>query len=215
MGSDHSVMPVRFDEDEAVIDAVRGDDDIAQRDGYALFLSANPLRPADSEEARSLGTSLSPARAEASRSSSAGLLAPVRSSARTMPLDMSSVYLPNSSLIKGRPANLIFSVSGRKKNNEISAGHRPRPARAGVRLVFLYRLYRSVFNVSRSTGRTRRSLGRRTVSLLLMIRSKSRTLTLSVPRATSKECFFSSSKLMSPCMVRTISNSFTPSPANA
>ena len=29
---------------------------------------------------------------------------------------MSSVYLPNSSLSKGRPANLIFSVSGRKKN---------------------------------------------------------------------------------------------------
>ena len=29
---------------------------------------------------------------------------------------MSSVYLPNSSLIKGRPANWIFSVFGRKKN---------------------------------------------------------------------------------------------------
>lgn len=42
MGDDHGIMPVRFDEDEAVIDAVRGDDDIAQRDGYALFLQREP-----------------------------------------------------------------------------------------------------------------------------------------------------------------------------
>ena len=38
MADDHGVIAVRFDEDEAVIDAVRGDDDIAQRDGYAFFL---------------------------------------------------------------------------------------------------------------------------------------------------------------------------------
>ena len=42
MGGDRRVMPVRFDEDEAVIDAVRGDDDIAQRNGYALFLQREP-----------------------------------------------------------------------------------------------------------------------------------------------------------------------------
>jgi hypothetical protein len=42
MGGDHGVMLVRFDDNEAVIDAVRGDDDIAQRDGYALFLQREP-----------------------------------------------------------------------------------------------------------------------------------------------------------------------------
>ena len=70
MGGDRRMMPVRFDQHEAVTDAIRGDDDIAERHGHALLLE------------REAG----PARAEVRRSSSSRFLAPIRSPARTMPL---------------------------------------------------------------------------------------------------------------------------------
>ena len=70
MGGDRRMMPVRSDQHEAVTDAIRGDDDIAERHGHALLLE------------REAG----PARAEVRRSSSSSFLAPIRSPARTMPL---------------------------------------------------------------------------------------------------------------------------------